>query len=98
PKRWRAQEIIRQIEVRMIEHIKSLGSELQINSFLQTRRLHQRHIHVLKSRTVEDVSTRVAEARECRERKRRRVEPLIRSATRKLRAADDVGTIVCAKP
>src|SRR5262245_58659390 len=97
PKRRRAQEIIRQVEVRMIEQIKRLRPELQVESFFQTRRLHQRSIHILESRSFQYVSPGVSKSPESRKRKRRGVEPLIDRAMRRLRVADDVWTIVGAK-
>jgi len=74
----RAQEVVRQVEVWMVEEIEGLGAKLKIYRFAEMRVLHQRHVDVLITRTTENVATGIAEGARSRERKRARVEPLRR--------------------
>ncbi len=57
---WRAEEVVGQVEVRMVEEVEGLGPELKIDPFAKRRVLHQRDVHVLKSRPSENISARIA--------------------------------------
>src|SRR6185436_7575082 len=81
----------------MIEQIERLRAELQVHTLCQLRVLHQRHIHVLKSRTIQNIPSRIAKRSRRRERERRCVEPLKRRRIRKVRIADDIRAIVRAE-
>src|SRR6185369_15465861 len=59
--------------------------------------LHERHIHTLKSRSLENIPARIAERSRSREGKRRSVEPPVRGLIRQLRISHEVRTIVGAE-
>lgn len=74
----RAQEIIGQVEVRVVEEVKGLGAKLKIQTFAQRRVLHQRDVYVLKARAVDNVPAGVAKGARRGERECARIEPLLR--------------------
>src|SRR5882672_7727155 len=82
----------------MIKQIESFRPQLQIESLDYLRRLQHRRVEVREARAIQNVSTRIPKASKRRKRKRRCVEPAVWRTTRKLRAADDVRTIIGAKP
>src|SRR6185503_18662272 len=77
PKRRRAQEIVGQVEVWMIEEIEGLSAKLNARPLRQRRVLHQRRIDRLITRTVDDVSPGIAKRSRRRKRKSTRVEPIV---------------------
>src|SRR5687767_3514725 len=81
----------------MIEEVEDLRAELQVQPLRQRRVLHQRRIHVLKTRTLENVAARVSKSSWRRERERRGVEPSFRRAVRNIRISHDVWPIVRAE-
>src|SRR5678816_1220869 len=94
-KRRRPQKIVRQIEVGMIQEIEKLRAQLQVDVFTQSRVLQQRHIHVLISRTIENVSSRVPKSARRRETECSGIEPAFRRAITQRRISHDVGPVVC---
>src|ERR1051326_7515568 len=92
-----AEEVVRQIEVWMVEEVEGLGPELQIHALREMCVLHERRIHTLKSRTLDNIPSGIAERPRSRERKSRSVEPLRRSPIRQFRLAYQVWTIFCAE-
>jgi len=92
-----AQEIIRQVEVRVVEKIEGLGAKLKSDTFAERGVFHQWEVDGLITRTVENVSPGIAERTGSREGERRGVEPLRRRRMRKLGIADEVRTIVGAE-
>lgn len=46
----------------MIEEVEELCPQLQVNVLIQPRVLHQRRINILVSRSIENVSSRVAKS------------------------------------
>ena len=94
---WGAEEVVRQVEVRVVEEVEGLGPELQINALVKSSVLQKRHVHVLKSRSLQNIPTRISKSTRRRERKRGGVEPLLRRGIRELRIPDDVGSIIGAE-
>ena len=65
-KRWRAEKVIRQVEVWMIEKIKDFSAELQLNALSQVCILYQRGINALITRAIQYVPTGIAKRALCR--------------------------------
>src|SRR5215813_9059625 len=97
-KGWRPQEVIREIQIRMIEKVESLSPKLEIQALGQRRVLHQRRIQVLIAGSRENISAGIAKGARSRKDKSARVEPTLGRATRKVRIADQIWPIVGAKP
>ena len=62
---WGAEEVVRKVEIWMVEKIKGLGAKLEIKAFAERGVLQQRDVDVLKAWTIENVSARVAERARC---------------------------------
>ncbi len=73
---WGAEEVVRQIEVGVVEEVEGLGPELKSHALSQSGVLHQRHVHTLKSWSLQNISSGVAECSRCREGESGSVEPL----------------------
>lgn len=73
----RAQKIVRQVEVGMIEEIEELGPELQIHSLRKCSVLNQRGVHVVIPGTVKNISSGVAKASTGWKSESRSVEPAL---------------------
>src|ERR1043166_7575756 len=81
----------------MIEQVEGLGSELQIHALREMRVLHERRVHTLKFRTIENIPSRITERPQSGKGKCRSVEPLFRCRIRQLRIPDEVRAIVRAE-
>ncbi len=77
PERRQPKEVRRLIEVGPVERVEDLEPELE-GALFQRHAPREREVHVLKARTLERVAPDVAERPKGRERKRLRVEPLVR--------------------
>src|SRR5688500_16139594 len=75
--RPRAQEVIGQVEVWMIEEVEDLSTELQVQALGQRCVPQQRRIHVLKTWSIQNISSRIAKRSRWWKRKRRGVKPPI---------------------
>ena len=60
-----AEEVVREVEVWMIEEVEGFESELQIHFLRQRRILHQRGVEVLKSRSVQNIPAGIAKRSRC---------------------------------
>src|SRR5690242_8158414 len=83
-KRRRADVVVREPEIRVVNDVKELRSELEAHGFAYRDILEQREIPLLKRRPGHDVAARVAELSGLSSRiqplKRTGVEPLLRRA------------------
>src|ERR1043166_1698641 len=53
-------------EVRMVENVESLRSQLQVSFFVKFDVLEHRDVHVIETRSNNHVATQIAEARDSR--------------------------------
>src|ERR1044072_3522680 len=77
PERRGAEEVVRQVEVWMIEEVKGFRSELQVHPFREMRILHDCGVEVLITRSIQNIPARIAKRSGRREGKGIGVEPTI---------------------
>src|SRR5262249_48812106 len=71
-------DLIRVREIRVIENVECLGTELQIQSFIDSDLLEQRSIERIQARATERSTSHVPEGPLTRQHKGPRIVPLIR--------------------
>ena len=83
----------RKIEVRVIERIVNIETELNARSIVNRLLLLQGNIKIRKSRADDDIPACVSETILRRQHKRRSVEPLVKPFETRVRIADEVGPL-----
>src|SRR3982750_1995885 len=91
---WRTEEVIRQVEVRVIEEVEKFCAKLEVYTLTQSSVLHERGIDVLITRSVDDILAGIAECSGGGKRKSRRVEPARRGWIAEFRVCNHIRTIV----
>src|SRR5215207_554153 len=97
PERGRAEEVVGQVQVRVVEEVEELRAQLQAHALAERSVLHERRVDVVITRPRHDVAPGVAERARRGEREGRRVEPLLRRARPGVRVADEVRAVVRAE-
>src|SRR5262249_20362213 len=96
--RRRADEVIWQTKVRMVEQIEELRAELDHRGFPQRGVLDKREVDVFVTRPVQNVAAGGAETAERRDDEGRRIEPPVRRRVLQFGPANQVGPVIAQKP
>ena len=86
----RSDEAIGQIEIRAVEQIVNLGTELQREAFAQARVLNERDVNRGRSGTGENVAAGVSERAITGRREGGGIEPAVRGAVGKFGIRNDI--------